>query len=198
MTTVSRDMVRAILEARDHRHNETHAILLAMFQGLVAELVEQGVLAPEPLAERLALASSRIDEDPLWDGRQGHADPCGGLAARHSARAAAGASGAVARAAAGRRLTENQAGFVSSPLEGGEHLRRAERLAQQRLGAGQVADARQHIRAARSCRRRANSDDAGGSHARRRRHRRCRASGYRSAAGRTRPPGPAARRLRRR
>jgi hypothetical protein len=68
MTTVSRDMIRAILEARDHKHDETHAILVAMFQGLVAELVEQGVLAPEPLAERLALASSRIDEDPYGTG----------------------------------------------------------------------------------------------------------------------------------
>ena len=64
MTTVSRDVVRAILETRDYRHNETHAILLAMFQGLVAEMVEQGVLAPEPLAERLGMADSRIDEDP--------------------------------------------------------------------------------------------------------------------------------------
>ncbi len=64
MTAVSRDVIRAVLEARDYRHNETHAILLAMFQGLVAELVEQGALAPEPLADRLAMAAAGIDEDP--------------------------------------------------------------------------------------------------------------------------------------
>ncbi len=68
MAAVSREMVRAILEARDHKHDETHAVLLAMFQGLVAELVEQGALAPEPLAQRLALATARIDESPYGTG----------------------------------------------------------------------------------------------------------------------------------
>ncbi len=64
MTGVSRDVMRAILETRDYRHNETHAVLLALYQGLVAELVEQGVLAPEPLAERLSLVASGIDVGP--------------------------------------------------------------------------------------------------------------------------------------
>ena len=61
---VSRDVIRAVLETRDHRHNETHAMLLAMFQGLVAELVEQGVLAPEPLAQRLERSRMAIAPEP--------------------------------------------------------------------------------------------------------------------------------------
>ncbi len=61
---VSRDVVRAVLETRDHRHNETHAMLLAMFQGLVAELVEQGNLAPQPLAERLERSRAAIAPAP--------------------------------------------------------------------------------------------------------------------------------------
>ncbi len=61
---VSRDVVRAVLETRDHRHNETHAMLLAMFQGLVAELVEQGMLAPEPLAQRLERSRAAIAPAP--------------------------------------------------------------------------------------------------------------------------------------
>ena len=61
---VSRDVVRAVLETRDHRHNETHAMLLAMFQGLVAELVEQGLLAPEPLSQRLERSRATIAPDP--------------------------------------------------------------------------------------------------------------------------------------
>lgn len=64
MNPVSRDILRAVLEVRDHRHNETHAILLTMFQSLVTEMVEQGVLAPRPLAERLAIGRAAIDEDP--------------------------------------------------------------------------------------------------------------------------------------
>ena len=64
MTSVSRDILRAVLEVRDHRHNETHAALLTMFQGLVAELVEQGALAPAPLADRLVRGRAGIDADP--------------------------------------------------------------------------------------------------------------------------------------
>ena len=60
----SRDVVRAVLETRDHRHNETHAILLALYQGLVAELVEQGALAARPLAERVARSGAHIAPDP--------------------------------------------------------------------------------------------------------------------------------------
>lgn len=62
--TVSRDILRAVLEARDHKHHETHAVLLTMFQGLVVELVEQGAVAPAPLADRLALARLSIEPDP--------------------------------------------------------------------------------------------------------------------------------------
>lgn len=61
---VSRNVVRAVLETRDHRHNETHAIMLGMFQALVAELVEQGALAPGPLAGRIARFSQHIAPDP--------------------------------------------------------------------------------------------------------------------------------------
>jgi hypothetical protein len=64
MDSVSRDILRAVLETRDHRHNETHAVLLAMFQCLVAEVVEQGALAPGPLAARLAMGRASIEPDP--------------------------------------------------------------------------------------------------------------------------------------
>lgn len=60
----SRDLVRAVLETRDHRHNETHAALLGLYESLVAELVEQGVLAPGPLAERLGRMEGAIAPDP--------------------------------------------------------------------------------------------------------------------------------------
>ena len=61
---VSRDVVRAVLETRDHRHNETHAMLLGLYQALLAELIEQGALAPNPLAERLARAEAHVAPDP--------------------------------------------------------------------------------------------------------------------------------------
>ena len=61
---VPRNIVRAVLETRDHRHNEAHAVLLTMFQALVAELVEQGTLVPSPLADRLARAEPHIAPDP--------------------------------------------------------------------------------------------------------------------------------------
>ncbi len=71
MAAVSRDVIRAILETRDYRHNETHAVLLAMFQGLVAEMVEQGALAPKPLSERLSLTAAGIDPGPYGEGARG-------------------------------------------------------------------------------------------------------------------------------
>jgi hypothetical protein len=64
LSSVSRDVLRAVLEARDHRHNETHATLLTMFQVMVTELVEQGALAPAPLADRLELGRAAIEPDP--------------------------------------------------------------------------------------------------------------------------------------
>jgi hypothetical protein len=64
MDSVSRDILRAVLETRDHRHNETHAILLTMFQSLVTEMIEQGALAPGPLAARLSMGRAAIEPDP--------------------------------------------------------------------------------------------------------------------------------------
>ncbi len=64
MDSVSRDILRAVLEARDHRHNETHAILLTMFQGLVVEVVEQGAVSPAALAQRLEMGRAAIEPDP--------------------------------------------------------------------------------------------------------------------------------------
>ena len=64
MTSVSRDILRAVLETRDRRHSETHAILLTMVQGIVTELIEQGALSPAPLADRLALGRPAIEPDP--------------------------------------------------------------------------------------------------------------------------------------
>ncbi len=64
MDSVSRDILRAVLETRDRRHNETHAILLTMFQGLVVEIVEQGAVAPALLADRLELSRAGIEPDP--------------------------------------------------------------------------------------------------------------------------------------
>ncbi len=61
---VSRTLVRAVLETRDRRHNETHAVMLAMVQALIAELVEQGALSPGPLADRLSRSEARIAPDP--------------------------------------------------------------------------------------------------------------------------------------
>jgi hypothetical protein len=39
-------------------------MLLALYQGLVAELIEQGALAPAPLADRLARADATIGPNP--------------------------------------------------------------------------------------------------------------------------------------
>jgi len=64
MDSVSRDLIRAVLETRDRRHNETHSVMIAMFQGLVVELVEQGALAPAPLASRLDMARAHIGPAP--------------------------------------------------------------------------------------------------------------------------------------
>ena len=64
MTVVSRDVVRAVLKSRDQRHHETNAVLVAMFQALVAELVEQGHFDPAPLAQRLTLTEAQIASDP--------------------------------------------------------------------------------------------------------------------------------------
>ncbi len=67
MPAVSADLLRAILEARDHRHNEAHAALLALWQGLVAELVETGLLVPDRLADRVTHALGGVDPAPHGD-----------------------------------------------------------------------------------------------------------------------------------
>ncbi|HTW29822.1 MAG TPA: hypothetical protein VME92_22045 [Acetobacteraceae bacterium] len=54
---VSRDVLRAVLEIRDLRHNETHAALLALFQGLAAELLDAGAVRPGPLLGRVEMAA---------------------------------------------------------------------------------------------------------------------------------------------
>jgi hypothetical protein len=63
MTTVSRELIRAVLETRDRRHNETHAALVAMFQALSAELIAAGIVQAVPLAERLSDARDKVAED---------------------------------------------------------------------------------------------------------------------------------------
>ena len=63
MPTVSRELVRAVLEVRDHRHNETHAALVGIYQALVAELLDAGVLKAEALAGRLDLVAEQITEE---------------------------------------------------------------------------------------------------------------------------------------
>ena len=63
MSGVSRDLVRAVLEVRDHRHNETHAALVAIYQVLVAELLDAGVVKPESLARRLDLVREGITDE---------------------------------------------------------------------------------------------------------------------------------------
>src|SRR5690242_7232087 len=63
MSAVSRELVRAVLEVRDHRHNETHAALVAIYQALVAELLDAGVLKAEALAQKLDWAGGQITEE---------------------------------------------------------------------------------------------------------------------------------------
>jgi hypothetical protein len=60
---VSRDVLRAVLEVRDSRHNETHAALLGLIQALMAELVDAGAIRVEPLAERLDTVHDNVVED---------------------------------------------------------------------------------------------------------------------------------------
>ena len=60
----SRDVLRAVLTARDFRHNETHALLLCLYQGLVTELVDQDVLNPALLAQRLGRYEASIAAKP--------------------------------------------------------------------------------------------------------------------------------------
>jgi hypothetical protein len=67
MSTVSRDVMRAVLEVRDHRHNETHAALVGLFQCLAAELVDVGAIRPGRLAERLEVALDGITEEVHGD-----------------------------------------------------------------------------------------------------------------------------------
>ena len=65
---VSRELVRAIFETRDQRHNETHAAIVMLWQELVCELVQAGSLSPTALAGRLDAAGEHVQ-----DGAQGEA-----------------------------------------------------------------------------------------------------------------------------
>jgi hypothetical protein len=56
MTGASRDVIRAVLEMRDRRHNETHAALVALYQALVAELLQSGAVSSGELSDRLGRA----------------------------------------------------------------------------------------------------------------------------------------------
>lgn len=60
MTGVSRDLIHAVLQARDQRHNETHAALMAMFQALAVEMLDAGAIRAEPLAGRLEQALAAV------------------------------------------------------------------------------------------------------------------------------------------
>jgi hypothetical protein len=67
MSGVSRDLIRAVLEVRDHRHNQTHAALVAIYQVLVAELLDAGAIKPESLARRLDLVQEGVTEEAHGD-----------------------------------------------------------------------------------------------------------------------------------
>ena len=67
MSSVSRDLIRAVLEVRDHRHNETHAALVGLFQALSAELIQSGSVRAEALAERLDRVQEDVTQDPHGD-----------------------------------------------------------------------------------------------------------------------------------
>lgn len=60
MSGVSRELIRAVLEVRDHRHNETHAALVAIYQVLAAELLDAEVIKGEALAGRLDAVADGI------------------------------------------------------------------------------------------------------------------------------------------
>ena len=67
MANVSRDLIRAVLEVRDHRHNETHAALVGLFQALSAELIQAGSVRAEALADRLDKVQGDVTPDPHGD-----------------------------------------------------------------------------------------------------------------------------------
>jgi hypothetical protein len=67
LPTVSSDLMRAILEARDNKHDETHAAILALWQALVAELVAAGDISPEKLGDRLDWVFDRVAREPHGD-----------------------------------------------------------------------------------------------------------------------------------
>jgi hypothetical protein len=64
MATVSPDLMRAIFEARDNKHDEAHAAILALWQALVAELVASGDVSPEKLGDRMDYAFDGITPEP--------------------------------------------------------------------------------------------------------------------------------------
>ena len=60
MTGASRDVIRAVLEMRDRRHNETHAALVALYQALVAELLQSGAVDAGELNLRIGSAENHL------------------------------------------------------------------------------------------------------------------------------------------
>lgn len=66
--SVSRELVRAILETRDRRHNETHGAIVTLWQQLVVELVQSGSLSAPALANRLDEAHHDVAPDANGDG----------------------------------------------------------------------------------------------------------------------------------
>ncbi len=64
MTAVSQDLIRAILEVRDNRHNETHSALLAVWQAVVCELLDRRAISASGLVERLDAAFDATDQGP--------------------------------------------------------------------------------------------------------------------------------------
>ena len=66
---------------------KTHAMLLGLYQALVAELIEQGALDAQSLAERLARAQAHVAPNPNGLAAQGHAASRADLAESRAARA---------------------------------------------------------------------------------------------------------------
>lgn len=63
MASVSGKVVLAVLESRDRRTREAYGAMVAMYQALVAELVDGRLVSPASLAQRLELAHDRVAED---------------------------------------------------------------------------------------------------------------------------------------
>lgn len=63
MASVSGKVVLAVLESRDRRTREAYGAMVAMYQALVAELVDGRLVSAVSLIERLQLAHDRVTDD---------------------------------------------------------------------------------------------------------------------------------------